>query len=387
MRQHHSHRFLRLFSFVVLIVSLLHYYIGVRILWALPIGDIGHVLGGLALVVSAVAIPTAMLSRFLTKQQWLADALAWIGLTAMGLFSSLLVLTLMRDLIFAIGYRSIPEFDADVFLLYSAIMVVALSLLATLVGFINVRRIPAVIKVDIPIKRLPTALQGFLIAQISDIHIGATIKGRYLQSIVDEVNALSPHMVAITGDLVDGSVKQLGEQVAPLKSLRSQYGSYFVTGNHEYYSGALEWVDFVKTLGVKVLLNEHEAIHHNGEYLIVAGVTDYAAHYIVPAHKSDPVLALKGVAYPTAPKILLAHQPRSANAAQQAGFDLQLSGHTHGGQFWPWNFFVPLQQPYTIGLHRLKTMWIYINRGTGYWGPPKRLGGRSEITLIRLVCA
>lgn len=208
-----------------------------------------------------------------------------------------------------------------------------------------------------------------------------------MQAIVDEVNKLDVDCVAITGDLVDGSVKQLGHHVAPLRNLKSRYGSYFVTGNHEYYSGALEWVDFVKTLGVKVLLNEHVTIIHNKEALILAGVTDYAAHQIIPQHASDPIAALKGVAYPSAPKILLAHQPRSAKAAQQAGFDVQLSGHTHGGQFWPWNFFVPLQQPYTIGLHQLHNMWIYINRGTGYWGPPKRLGGRSEITLLRLVAA
>ncbi|HSD39377.1 MAG TPA: metallophosphoesterase [Rhodocyclaceae bacterium] len=159
-----------------------------------------------------------------------------------------------------------------------------------------------------------------------------------------------------------------------------------MTGNHEYYANAQEWIEELQRLGLHVLLNEHVVLTHAATPLVVAGVTDFNGDHFDPAHRSDPQAAMAGA--PTnAIKILLAHQPRSAEAAEKAGFDLQLSGHTHGGQFWPWNLFVPLQQPYTAGLHRLRNLWLYVSRGTGYWGPPKRFGAPSEITRLRLVSA
>jgi len=191
-------------------------------------------------------------------------------------------------------------------------------------------------------------------------------------------------MVAITGDVVDGSVRDLAHHTEPLARLESRHGTYVVTGNHEYYSGAHEWIRELRRLGTRVLLNEHVVLDHDGAKLAVAGVTDYSAHHFDPSHKSDPYAAVAG-APADALKVLLAHQPRSASSAADAGYHLQLSGHTHGGQFWPWNFFVRLQQPFTAGLNRLGRMWVYINRGAGYWGPPMRFGVPSEITLIRLV--
>jgi hypothetical protein len=140
-------------------------------------------------------------------------------------------------------------------------------------------------------------------------------------------------------------------------------------------------------LGLRVLMNEHVVIDHDGERLVLAGVSDWSAHHFIAAHRSDPRAALAGAPPDAALRVLLAHQPRSAPAAADAGFDLQLSGHTHGGQFWPWNLFVPLQQPFTAGLHRLQRLWVYTSRGTGYWGPPLRLGAPSEITRLRLVAA
>lgn len=143
----------------------------------------------------------------------------------------------------------------------------------------------------------------------------------------------------------------------------------------------------MQRLGVSVLLNEHVVLEHFGESIVVAGVTDFSAHHFDPAHRSDPVAALAGAPEKAAVKVLLAHQPRSAFAAAKAGFHLQLSGHTHGGQFFPWNFVVKLLQPFAAGLHRLDDLWIYVSRGTGYWGPPKRFGAPSEITHLRLVPA
>jgi uncharacterized protein len=243
-----------------------------------------------------------------------------------------------------------------------------------------------VVRVDVPIAGLPDALHGFTIAQISDLHVGPTIKRRFVERIVERVNGLEADVVAITGDLVDGSVRELAHHAEPLGRLASRHGTYVVTGNHEYYSGVHGWVRELRRLGTHVLLNEHVVLDHDGAAVTLAGVTDWSGRHFDPAHASDPHAAAAG-APGSAPRILLAHQPRSAAAASEAGFDLQLSGHTHGGQFWPWNLFVRLQQPFTAGLNRVGRMWLYVNRGTGYWGPPMRFGIPSEITRIRLVKA
>jgi predicted MPP superfamily phosphohydrolase len=257
----------------------------------------------------------------------------------------------------------------------------------TVVGFFNARRVAAVRDVDVPIANLPAGLHGFTIAQISDIHVGPTIKRGYLDAIVKRVNRLAPDLIAVTGDLVDGSVKHLSPHTAPLGRLSARHGTFFVTGNHEYYSNADEWIAEIRRLGLTVLMNEHVVLQHQGASLLVAGVTDYSAHHHDASHRSDPKAAIAGAPVQVAVKLLLAHQPRSAAAAADAGFDLQLSGHTHGGQFFPWNLFVPLQQPFTAGLNRLRNLWVYTSRGTGYWGPPKRLWAPSEITRIRLTPA
>jgi uncharacterized protein len=374
--------------FATTLIGVLHFYIGARLLPDLPVAHLWKLLGAAWLLASCVLVPAGLLARGI-KQQPLSDRLAWIGLLAMGLFSSLLVLTVLRDaslLLFGaldlLGVLATPS----AFTTNSALAVPVLAVLTSLAGFLNARRVARVVNVDVPIANLPTGLQGFTIAQISDIHVGPTIKRAYLERIVERVNALDADMVAVTGDLVDGSVTQLAAHTAPMAQLRARHGSFFVTGNHEYYANAHEWIEELQRLGLHVLLNEHVVLTHAAASLVVAGVTDFSGGHFDPAHRSDPQAAMAGA--PTnAIKILLAHQPRSAEAAENAGFDLQLSGHTHGGQFWPWNLFVPLQQPYTAGLHRLRNLWIYISRGTGYWGPPKRFGAPSEITRLRLVNA
>ena len=348
------------------------------------------------LLASALLLPMGLLAHRVARGA-LADRLAWVGLLCMGLFSSLLVLTALRDVMLAavwvaatLGWSPaqalLPGLRAD-----SAVLVPLAALVVTVLGFWNARRTARVVRVDVPVAALPAALEGFTVAQITDIHVGPTIKQHYLQAIVRKVNALEADMVAITGDLVDGKVSELAAHVAPLSQLRSRHGSFFVTGNHEYYSGAQAWMAELRRLGVRVLLNEHVVLDHAGPHgsaaLLVAGVADYTAHHFDPAHKSDPQAALRGAPAHARVRLLLAHQPRSAMAAADAGFDLQLSGHTHGGQFWPWNHFVRLQQPFTAGLHKLKDLWVYTSRGTGYWGPPKRFGAPSEITLVRLVPA
>jgi predicted MPP superfamily phosphohydrolase len=319
------------------------------------------------------------------RQQPLSDRLAWVGLITMGMFSTLLLLTLLRDAVILL--TTMLDISSPVFSESTAIAVPLLAGVATLIGFFNARRLAKVVEVNIPICNLPLALHGFTVVQISDIHVGPTIKRGYLEAIVEAVNKLDADMIAVTGDLVDGSVRELTSHTAPLAKLSARHGAYFVTGNHEYYSNAHSWIDEIRRLGLTVLMNEHRLLAHDGETVLVAGVTDYLAHHFDESHRSDPHAAMAGAPPDITIKMLLAHQPRSASAAADAGFDLQLSGHTHGGQFFPWNLFVPLQQPYTSGLNRLQQLWIYTSRGTGYWGPPKRLGAPSEITRLRLVMA
>jgi hypothetical protein len=200
------------------------------------------------------------------------------------------------------------------------------------------------------------------------------------------VNGLNPDMVALTGDFVDGSVEHLSSGIEPLRKLSATDGVFFVTGNHEYYSGVGSWCRKMRELGAKVLLNSHQIIQRGSAKLLVAGVTDYSAGRMVPEHASDPSVALKNAGEHDI-KILLAHQPKSSRAARRHAFDLQLSGHTHGGQLFPWNFLVPFVHPFSRGLYRFDQGWVYVNPGTGYWGPPMRLGVPSEITLLRLVPA
>ena len=376
-------RIIRFALTVTLILALLHVYIGSRLLPSLAHGGGEWLVGIGLLALSTLLIPLGMMARFLPLPQSTSESITWAGLLLMGLFSSLLVLTALRDIVL------LPALWLDMptnFIDDSAHLVPVLAVVVTMIGFVNARRLPRVVEVSIPLAGLPPALAGFTIIQISDIHVGPTIKAGYVHAVVDRVNTLDADLVAITGDLVDGSVAELAADIAPLAWLASRHGTYVVTGNHEYYSGADEWVAEFRRIGMTVLMNEHVVIEHDGASLVVAGVTDFSAAQFDPAQRSDPARAVAG-SPADVPKLLLAHQPRSADTALTTGFDLQLSGHTHGGQFWPWPLFVRLQQPYTAGLARHGKLWVYTSRGTGYWGPPKRFGAPSEITRIRLVPA
>ncbi|SAK96991.1 Ser/Thr protein phosphatase family protein [Caballeronia fortuita] len=369
---------------------LFHIYVGIRLIPDAPVGLPLKVLAAVLLAASVIVIPLGMAARQIEPQA-LADRLAWFGLTALGFFSSLLLLTFARDVLLLFVHladwmRGVPV-GSPKFVAYSALAVPLLAVLFSAIGFYNARRRAPVVSVDVPIDNLPAALNGFTIAQISDIHVGPTIKRHYVERIVAAVNGLSPDLIAVTGDVVDGTVPNLADHTRPLAGLSARHGTFLVTGNHEYYSGADKWIAEFRRLGLTVLMNQHVVLNHDGAQAVVAGVTDFSAGSFDPAHRSDPAKAISGAPDDATVRVLLAHQPRSAAAAAEAGFTLQLSGHTHGGQFLPWNFFVRLQQPFVAGLVKFNGLWVYTSRGTGYWGPPKRLGAPSEITLVRLVAS
>jgi hypothetical protein len=244
----------------------------------------------------------------------------------------------------------------------------------------------AIRRVRVALRRFPTALSGYRIVQLTDLHIGPTLGHGWLERVVAQVNALDADLVAITGDLVDGSVGDLRTEVAPIGALRARHGVYFVTGNHEYYSGVDDWIAELTRLGIRVLRNERVTIGQGAASFDLAGVDDSSAHRFGGGHGADLARAVHGRTTDR-PLILLAHQPKQVFEATARGVDLQLSGHTHGGQIFPWSLFVRLDQPYVSGLARRGDTQIYVSRGTGFWGPPMRVGAPPEIAVLELFAA
>ncbi|HVI01168.1 MAG TPA: metallophosphoesterase, partial [Enhygromyxa sp.] len=251
------------------------------------------------------------------------------------------------------------------------------------VGFAAARRVPRVVEVRVPVANLHPDLEGLRIVQLTDVHIGPTIRGTWLEQVIEVVNTLDADVVALTGDFVDGRVDELGHELAALGRIKATHGSFFVTGNHEYYWDGPAWCGAIAAFGPTVLINEHRCIERGQAKLLVAGVTDISAGHRAPGHESDPARA-KADAPAHDFSLLLAHQPRSVFDAAKAGFDLQLSGHTHAGQYFPGSVLIHLFQPYVSGLNWHERTAIYVSRGTGYWGPPNRAGSPSEITLLTL---
>ncbi len=322
-----------------------------------------------------------------------------VGFTGLGILGTLAPFVLVRDLLLAPGWlrrrlrRGRNEAEADDALSRRAFLtrmsgraIAGVSAATVAGGFVQAARGPEVVEVSVPIRDLPAALEGYRIAQVSDLHVGPVLDRAWLAEVVAMVNALEPQLIAVTGDLVDGHVAEIAPLLEPLRDLRAEDGTYFVTGNHEYYWNAPAWIGAVEALGLRVLGNAHTLVERDGARLLVAGVHDHAAKRILPAHASDPAAALEG-APPADLRLLLAHQPRSLHAAREHPFDLMLSGHTHGGQFFPWNLLLHLIQPAVAGLHRFGDLQVYVNRGTGWWGPPMRSPARSEVTLLRLTRA
>jgi predicted MPP superfamily phosphohydrolase len=243
-----------------------------------------------------------------------------------------------------------------------------------------------IIDVEVKLRKLPRALDGFTIVQISDLHVGMTIDRPFVQRVVDHANGLSPDVIALTGDLVDGKVADLRDDVAPLAQLRARHGVFAITGNHEYYSGADAWIAEITRLGARYLRNERVTIGAGDVSFDLAGVDDYSAAGF-PGHGEDLAAAVAG-RDPARALVLLAHQPRQVRRAALHGVDLQLSGHTHGGQIWPWHYIVRIQQGGLLaGRYEYQGTQLYVTRGCGYWGPPVRLLAPLEITRVILRAA
>lgn len=244
-------------------------------------------------------------------------------------------------------------------------------------GAHGVLRGPSVRRVQVPLAKLPRAAHGFRIAVISDVHLGPILGRAHSQRIVDTVNRTQPDLIAIVGDLVDGDVHDLGPAAEPLRGLTARHGAYFVTGNHEYFSGAQQWVDHVRELGLTPLENARRAL----PYFDLAGVNDIAGES--EGHGPDFGAAL-GDRDRARTAVLLAHQPVVIHDAVRHGVDLQLSGHTHGGQLWPGNYLAELANPTVAGLERYGDTQLWVSRGAGAWGPPVRVGAPSDITVVEL---
>lgn len=380
-------RFLIFISIVVLILSLVSFYIGMRFIahsdWAGRHSEAVWLSLGLFILLQLLG---PLLYRLAPDRENRLFIVHWVVYMTLGTFACVFFYTLAADLL-TLASRIFLSFEiAAVAERWAFVAVAGVTGFSILIGLVQAARGPRVYDVGIPIHNLPEAFDGFRIAQISDLHIGPTLGKDYAERVVTMANALSPDVVALTGDFVDGTVERLRDRVEPLRRLKAPYGVFYVTGNHEYYWGAREWCEEFRRLGARVLLNEHEVIRKDGAAMVLAGVTDEEAGGIIPEHASDTTKAIDG-APADAVKILLAHRPSRYQEAAKAGFSLQLSGHTHGGQFFPWSLVVGMVYKFTKGLHRFENLWIYVSRGTGYWGPPIRFGVPGEIGLVTLKTA
>ncbi|HET7307146.1 MAG TPA: metallophosphoesterase [Gammaproteobacteria bacterium] len=263
-------------------------------------------------------------------------------------------------------------------------VVVVVSVALMLWGWFEATRVPRVKRVRVPIDGLDPGLDGLRVVQLSDIHYGPIDRTRWAQRVVAAVNSLDADVVCITGDIADGTVAQRRRQAASLKDIRARLAKVYVLGNHEHFGQAREWLDYLRGMGWEPLCNRHITVCREGAALVVAGVDDAS---VSRSCDGDLAAALAGVDE-ALPVLLLAHQPKQVDAAAARGIDLQLSGHTHGGQIWPFGLIVRLAQPSIAGLTRHgERTWLYTSRGTGFWGPPLRIFEPSEITLLTLTAA
>ncbi len=309
---------------------------------------------------------------------------SWVGSTLIGFWGTFLLLSIpidVTDLLFSAfnhghGFMT-PEYYQII--LFASITMVVLGFLYAMLG-------PRIVNVSIPIENLSPALQNFKIAQISDLHIGSTIQSRYVRRVVNRTNAENPDIVVISGDLVDAPTEAIKEHLLPFRDLKSKYGVYYVTGNHEYYWGIQSLFAELESVGFTILQNSSRVIEVNKSKILLAGIPDPAGAHFGDFYKPNLTKA-RTSAESTDLNILLSHRPDPYENAEKLGFHIQFSGHTHAGQFFPFSLLIAFAHKYYRGLSRFKKMWIYVNPGTGYWGPANRFWIASEITIATIIKA
>lgn len=377
--------FIRGFAFLTVMMAVvvgLHWYLGARLIRDAGLVEPFASAGWTALWVCLGSIFAGAIGGRLLPRP-IAKVLQWIGFTWMGAFGLLIASTAFSDLVLGLAGR-FTTVDAS-WLVWRAVVVVAVVVPALVGGFF-VARAPSIKRVTVTIAGLPEAFEGYRIAQITDVHIGETLTRTFAAHVTAIVNSLNADAVAVTGDLIDGSVAKLRDEVAPLAGLRGRDGVFYVTGNHEYYHGGSSWEAEGARLGMTVLHNQHVVIERNGQQLVIGGVPDVEGGRFSAQHEPDAAKTFE-CAPVGAPRVLLAHQPRFAKRVKDTRVDLMLSGHTHGGQIFPFMFFVKLQQPVIGGFATLWGVPTYTSNGTGYWGPPFRIGPRGEVTEVTLTRA
>ncbi len=383
------------FIFTTLLI-LVYAYTGLRLIPSL-LSSKAAVAGWCLLSAAFLTLIVHLYFRINDLMPGVSYLLAWTGYTGLGLVSVLFCLVIVRDgLLLPLWVTQIVAHSGSVekkkatarrraFLVKaSGCAVAAAGAGVTGLGLFRALEPPRVVRVNIPVSKHLSGLKGLQILQFTDLHVGPTIRYNYVQSVCDIIHQVRADIIVLTGDLVDGSPESLADDVAPLKELQAPLGKYFVTGNHEYYSGVMRWIAQMKTLGFDVLLNEHRVIPYNNALLTLAGVTDIKAGRFDQGHRSDPGKAING-SPENSFKLLCAHHPASIYQAAPAGFDLQISGHTHGGQYFPFNYFVLLEHPFVKGMYLYGDTQLYVSQGTGYWGPPLRLGTFPEITVFQFI--
>lgn len=335
--------------------------------------------GTAVFVGGAVALPWAMVRGHARRD----DRSARVGDTLLGaawvLFAWSVLGSLVEPLLAAVGVADPARSRA----VAVAVVVVVAVLLVT--GYTEAMRVPRVRATEVRLSRLGAGLDGTRVVVLTDTHFGPIDRTRWSQRTAAAVNALDPDIVCHAGDIADGTVEQRRTQAAPMGDIRARLAKVYVTGNHEYYGPAQQWIDHMGELGWQLLHNRHVVVERGGDRLVVAGMDDLTAHASgLPGHGADLAGALAG-ADPGLPVLLLAHQPKQVAHAVAAGVDLQVSGHTHGGQIWPFHLLVRLEQRWVHGLDRPggRTQ-LYTSRGAGFWGPPFRVFAPSEITLLTL---
>lgn len=376
-------RFLRFAVFFIAFAAILassHYYVAKRLVIDPGVdGPLrGAALAAIAVLGALLLLHPASVRLFGRRYP---KGLALVTASWLGLWWILVVVLALTDGAAAVLASVSPlAFPPGASAGAKALVSLAFVAVAAGSGARSALREPGVRSVEIRLRRWPAALDGYRVVQLSDVHVGRVIRRRFVADMVRRVNALSPDLVAITGDLVDGSVAELGSEVEPLAELVARDGAYFVTGNHEYFSGADAWVARLRALGIRVLRNERVRIGTGGAGFELAGVDD--PHGALVGGGGEDLARALGGRDPRSALVLLAHQPRTFHRAAGFGIDLQLSGHTHGGQIWPFGAVVRMTTPYVRGHHREGEAQLYVSRGTGFWGPPLRLFAPAEITEI-----